>query len=511
MNEAQVDTLIADIAQEMEILRAWERQPVTLSDAENDEIATLSENLREERRNQLLIEANAKKKDRMSLLISAIEDKIKASGLPAQTVKELLNVIEQSKNAGWSFSPDALKNVEDIKNKQNVVENKKEEVKQADITLENIAVATATAGVVAAVVNEAVEEKEEKAPESISVKPSVSMFKPVAGTFIINEEMALKNPERVEKIERVAKGAMGKMDTNGAPPSWEMVEQAKNICPYAKKCLKAVMLKENPALAEDLKKQEEVVNATAGVKSIARNHHKITGENPDKNKPENAPKYENEDEERVMKLVKKMKQSAGTSLTSFEICQNLNETDAAIFENYDRRVHPEFYANRDKEAARQMAEKENGPKQAVAKNDEKIKNIILKHIEALENGKGTTLSPEEILASLHPTLAKHCQGILLKDPDFLKNRNKEAETTETPAENQAIASAEKTDNVLPPMPQTIVAMQTANMQSNARPKKSRLHRTMELRSTQDKPRKKQHSTEMAKNAAFVNKRKKSVA
>ena len=47
---------------------------------------------------------------------------------------------------------------------------------------------------------------------------------------------------------------------------------------------------------------------------------KINGNHPDRSKPENAPKYGSEEEKFVMEnVVKKIKQSAGTSLTSFEI------------------------------------------------------------------------------------------------------------------------------------------------------------------------------------------------
>ena len=495
MNEAQVDTFIADIALEMETLRASERKPVELSTFQEMEIASLPEEQREERRAQYIREANAKKKDEMSLLISAVEDRVKASGLPSKTIKELLNVIGQAKDAGWSFSPDALQKVEEIKEKQNVVEQKNVENKQADVHLENIAVATVAAVAVAEVVEQ---KKPEKTQEIIDVKPSVSMFKPIAGLFMIDEEMAERNPEKLAKIERIIKRAKKKIDTHGAPLSLEMIEQAQNISPFAKKCLKAEFLRNNPEFTEDLRVQENALQKKDLDVNARKFKHecKVNGNHPDRGKPENAPQYESEEEKFVMeKVVKKIKQSAGTSLTSFEISQKLNEADREVFERYDRRIHPEFYENRDKAADIQDPARNIETRQASDVKTQKIKAILTKQIALLEDGKGAPLSEEEIMNSLHPTLRNYCEQIMVTDPDFLKNRNKEDSSIEEQKQNQRIV-AQKTET-------------TTEAQKGS--KKPRLRRSLELRSAKRTTKKKQRSGELAKNAALVNKRKKSVA
>ena len=510
MNEAQVDTFIADIALEMETLRAAEKRPVELSASQEMELASLPEAEREERRAQYIKEANERRKDEMSLLISAVEDRIKASGLPSQTIKELLNVIGQAKDAGWSFSPDALKKVEDIKEKQNVIEEKKEENKQADINLINIAVTAAAAASVAEAVEGEEQKEAPKAPGRIDIKPSGSMFKPVAGLFIIDEEMAQKNPEKVAKIERIVQRAKGKIDTNGAPLSLEMIEQAQSISPFAKKCLKSAYLQEHPEIVKDLQVQEEALKKKdLDVEAKKFKHEcKINGNHPDRGKPENAPKYESEEEKFVMEnVVKKIKQSAGTSLTSFEISKKLNDANRAVFERYDRRIHPVFYENRDKAAQAQEPTKHVEQHQTNNVQNQKTKDIVMKHIERLEKEKGSQLSEEEIMNALHPTLRKHCEKIMASDPDFLKNRTKENTTVEEPKQNQNV-NPEKMDNVLPPQPQVVAQ---AEEQTQKNPKKARLQRTMELRSNKNQTKKKQRSADLAKNTALVHRRKKSVA
>ena len=438
MNELQVDAFIADIAQEMELLRNYEETAVTLTMSQEMEIDSFPKSKREEKRKQYLAEANARKKDRLSLLISAIEDKIKASGLPAQTVKELLDIIDNAKDAGWKFSPQALAQIEEIKEKQNVVEDKKQEVQQADTNLENIAIATTVGAVVATLVNETAKPEKVQLPEHIDIKPDMQIVKPVAGTFMIDEKIEKEQPERIEKITRVAQKAMAKIDPNRAPLSLDMIKQATNLLPIESKYAQALFLKENPAYAKDLAKQEAFAQENAIQKGIRKIERKKTGINPDKNKPENAPQYEG-GEKIAMARVKKIKQIAGTSLTMQEVMDRLHPTLRKYYEQVMRREHPEFFENRDKEAQR---------KKTIAK--------IRMNRKMYRKG----LSKESPIAGEEQKKTKEAQIT----PMFQKN------------------------------------------------KKPRLHRTMELRSTTKRSTKtKQHSAEVAKNVAFVNKRKKSVA
>ena len=168
---------------------------------------------------------------------------------------------------------------------------------------------------------------------------------------------------------------------------------------------------------------------------IIKNERKKTGINPDKNKPENAPKYEGA-EAIVFKRVKKIKQTAGTCLTIEEISERLGHPVLRKhFENMMRREHPELFENRDKEAERR-----------------------------------------EKIARIRMNKEMYRRGLLKED-----------------AEKENTNEAVKTPEVA------------------QKPRKPRLKRSMELRSTKKKPKTKQRSAELAKNAALVNKRKRAVA
>jgi len=111
-----------------------------------------------------------------------------------------------------------------------------------------------------------------------------------------------------------------------------------------------MVVEQNPALKKDKEFEAETVQNKATLKSIARQQRKITKKaHPDKGKPENRPNYQG-GEAIAMARVKKIKQSAGTSLTIDEIKERLPVPLRKYYETVMQREHPEYYAERKKAA-----------------------------------------------------------------------------------------------------------------------------------------------------------------
>lgn len=348
MNEAQIDSFIAEIAAEMETIRAYQNDPVELTEGQKKAVKKLPKSEREEAKKRFLKELEDQKRERLSLLLTALEEKIKSSGLPAETKKELQEVMDQAKNTNYKFSPDTLNKVEEIKEKENAPKEK--EVKDND-ELATVTIAFGTAAVAATVVNKVAAKKAPK--KRFEIQAPKQPIMPIAGMFTFNDEEKEKHPVYVEKVNAVADRSIKKIDPKAQPKSLREIEKSPALTPIEKKYAKVAFLEAHPEVKKDFIKEEIALRKTAFDKSVARHEAK---HDPQKRKERRnqgkRPDY-NAKEALVMKCVNRIKQKAGTTLSMEEIKNELKHP--ALIRIYEERMHkdhPEYFENRDKEAAR---------------------------------------------------------------------------------------------------------------------------------------------------------------
>ncbi len=426
MDEFQIDSFIGEIAAEMEIIRVVYGTEATLTDEQDAAIKKLPKAQREDAKKQILKEANERRKDRLSLLVSALEEKIKAAGLPAATKEQLLQVMNQAKDTGWAFSPQAIEKIEEIRDEQNAQNKEKIEQKnQSDSNLENLALMAVTGAAVAAVHTVAKTTAEEKQQivtffdeKDIEIKhaPSTTM-REVGGIMMFTDEAKEKNPEYVQKAQKAGQKALKKIDTNKAPMSVDVIRNAANLSPVEQRYAMAAFLEQNPAIKADKIFEDTALQQRAAFKSIARHEAKNNPQKAQERRQNKRPDYDKK-EALVMKRVNKIKQKAGTLLSMDEIKAELKHpTLIRIYEETMHKYHPEYFQNQDKEAQKRetiakirtqkklyqrstlqqkMAERQvEKPQQARANPRRKLKRSLNLRSTVVENGKPKHLATKE--------------------------------------------------------------------------------------------------------------------
>ena len=457
MDETRIDAIIEGFKRKADRLSAKARETVSLSSSQESEIKALPKDQQEELRSKYLKIAEELKQQELTRLLVMLSEEMKNSGLPAQTVKELLTVIDRAKDAGWKFTPEMVSTINQIKEKENAekparTNNTSNEL--ADTTTIGIGVAAATIGVATAVLSQT---KEENEPEERGFDPDVSIkkddkVKTIAGTKVLTKKMKEKDPKRYKKIMKVGQKATNKVAAEGKKVTLENINDSKKLSNAAKRYAKMAFLEKNPDVKKDLEIQEKATNEKAIQKSIARHQRKKTGVNPDKNKPENAPKY-SKAEQIVMKRVKAIKEAAGTALTPQEISEKLPPQLRKYYEPIVRREHPEFFENRDKrsqeieklekdaqeKAIQKAIARHNRKKSKVNPDKNKPENapqyddrekLVMKRVKKIKETAGRHLTIDEINNMLPVPMRKYYEQVVRREhPEYFDQQEKDVINT----------------------------------------------------------------------------------
>jgi len=361
MNETQADRIITDIQNISEILKALQDKDVELSDAQKEELKNLPANKREEKAKEFMKAKEEEKLQRRMLLLRELEDKIKASGLPLATQHELLAVLQQAKDNNWKFSPEALEKMEKIKQEENTKKEQEElkrlEKEQAETSKTSNVFADTAAVVTGVAVGATV-----AAVTAPVVATALVMDTPIAFTENAkrpSEEIVIeKAPEKVANVAKKAVMAVAAaLDKPEKDVTLDDIQRSDKLLNVQKRYARAQHIKQNPALAKDLKHQQEVAVQTAEEKSNrryavkqAKKAGKPVPEEYKNYRQNNRPNYTPE-EWALVKQVNKIKQK-GKALTFDEVKKELPAEQAVAYEKFMRAHHPELFVNQNREVAR---------------------------------------------------------------------------------------------------------------------------------------------------------------
>ncbi len=263
--------------------------------------------------------------------------------------------MQQAKDNGWKFSPQNIEKIAEIKEKETaeIQEKKNQEQQKAntDITtslLAGAAVAVAATSI-ANVVNPPV-----PAPAPLFT-PQTKTVENVGGVFMLPDNKENMNPEYVAKVMDAGKKFLKQIKMPKSEISIATIKADTSLLPIQKRYAEAAALELRPDIKKDKLTEDTAIKTIAIQKSLARHQRKQA-----KRDGRPLPKQENKrpdwtkEEALVMKRVNRIKQSAGTVLSMDEIKEKLGHPALVrIYEARMRKDHPEFFAEQDKQAAKQ--------------------------------------------------------------------------------------------------------------------------------------------------------------
>ena len=373
MDEVQLDIYMAQIGQTIEILRAFQKRPVVLTDAQEDHLAELERVQRgkgklsdemtddeKEMRKYFIVneselkrtveykkkeylKVNAEEKlKRTMLLVSELEYMIRSAGLPAEATTRLLNIIQQAKDNGWKFSPDALNKLEKAKDeelakaKAKAKEEQKDHAPDGDIIVKGAAIGTA-AIVAGAVLADVAKEEKDLTQNS--------------GVFATRIEMLIHMYDLSTKVGTKAINAISEeMGKTPEKVTLDDINRSKTINNAQRAQARKHHLETNEALRKDMEREALFILA----RSNARVERKYL-ENQAKKNGETLPPRTNErpnyteEEWKLVKKVNKIKQR-GKAITMEEVKNELSPEDAKAYDAFMRKHHSEFFVNQNREA-----------------------------------------------------------------------------------------------------------------------------------------------------------------
>lgn len=363
MDELRIDQFMAEIEGDMEYIRVLEKEKPALSESQKEEIKALPEAEQKRAKKEMLDRIKREKRDRMSLLISAVEDKIKSSSLPPEAKKSLENVIDQAKDNGWKFSPQNIQQVETII-EQDMEEKKPEEKTSDDVVVSVAKGAAMGAAVMAASAMMTAAETAVKPARFYRVEPShrPTTTVDIGDLATLNENVPA---EKAEKVRNVGQKTLEKYKIT----KYEDLRFNKEIPPAQKRAALAAYVEKHPEVKKDKITEMTKIQNIAVQKSIARHQRKLAKMNKKHTKQSNLTAVLNNtqavaqakpvnvrpvltpQEKIVMKRVNRMKQCSKDLLTMDEIVEKLaHPALQRVYEAKMRADHPEFFAARDEKA-----------------------------------------------------------------------------------------------------------------------------------------------------------------
>ncbi|MGN1091723.1 MAG: hypothetical protein ACI4RJ_04465 [Alphaproteobacteria bacterium] len=340
MDEMQLDNFMGQIQKDVDVLRKLQNTDVVLTDSQKEELKKLPKNQQEEKE-KAFIKANEEEKlKRRMLLVSELEDKIRAAGLPAEATDRLLAVIQQTKDNNWKFSPDAINKLENAKQDELAKEQKKQEENThgGDIFVPVAAGIAATTAASAFMAQGAKQEEEEKTAESKLTK-------------------RIANAQHLHQVvNNVAQKAMAKVATETGKKPEEInlddINRSSTLNEMQKKVARKKHLEDHPEIKKDMQIEEKLAQDKAIAKSERRYARKQAKKNGQKTPQQinHRPNYTPQ-EWALVKKVNKIKQKAGTLLSVEQINKQLSAEDAKAYTAFMRKHNPTLFTNR-KEAER---------------------------------------------------------------------------------------------------------------------------------------------------------------
>lgn len=274
MNEFEINSFISEVRGEMELIRVFQNKPIELTDDQKKQLDELKGSEQDALRQKFITEADEKRKERVMLLIMALEDKLKNSNLPDKVKEQLTGVIDKVKNNQITITTEIDREIKKIEENERE-ERKTEKDKEVDGVMNGFATAVATtAALVAATGSLALAVASTEEPETPVVQPTTqeTTISSVAGVPVLRKNA---DPVVVRKIRIAAKKAMRKIRKDlgkinkTEPLTLEKIAQSK-ATGMEKKVARIVFLEENPAVAKDLVFQEEVTNKKAAEHSALK-------------------------------------------------------------------------------------------------------------------------------------------------------------------------------------------------------------------------------------------------
>lgn len=373
MDELKIDQFMAEVESDMEYIRVLEHEKPALSEAQKEEIKTLPKAEQERAKKEMLDRIKQEKRERMSLLISAVEDKIKSSSLPPEAKKSLADVIDQAKDNGWKFSPQNIQQVETII-EQDMEEKKPEEKTSDDIVVSVAKGAAMGAAVMAASATMKATKKVVTQAHAYRVAPNrrPTTTVDIGDLTTLNEDAPA---EKVEKVRNMGQKTLEKYKIT----KYEDLRFNKEVPPAQKRAALAAYVEKHPAVKKDKIAEMTKIQNIAVQKSIARHQRKLaktdkknSAQRPEikhssltaalrnaqgvkiaQTKPVNVRPVLTPQEKIVMARVNRMKQCSKDLLTMDEIMEKLaHPALRRVYEAKMRADHPEYFAARDERARR---------------------------------------------------------------------------------------------------------------------------------------------------------------
>lgn len=268
MNEFEINSFISEVRDELELIRVFQNEPVELTAEEDATVKKHKKSERDEIRKRFIAAAEERKKERVMLLIMAIEDKLKSSNLPESVKTQLAGVLDKVKNTQITITTEIDREIKKIEEAEN--EERKSADREADGIINGFAAAVATTAALVAGGTLATMATNTKEPQAqVQPEPTITS---VAGVPVLSKNA---DPIIARKVRIAAKKALRKVKKELAkvnktePITLEKISSSKTTG-MEKKVAKIALLEENPALAKDLVFQEEAVKEKAVNHSITK-------------------------------------------------------------------------------------------------------------------------------------------------------------------------------------------------------------------------------------------------
>lgn len=398
----QLDNFMGQIQKDVDVLRKLQNTDVVLTDSQKEELKKLPKNKQEEKEKEFIKANEEEKLKRRMLLVSELEDKIRAAGLPAEATDRLLALVQQAKDNNWKFSPDAINKLEKAKQDELAKEQKKQEenTQGGDIFVPVVAGIAATTAA-SAFMAQGAKQEEEKTTESKLTR-------------------RIANAEHLQQVvDSVAQKAMAKVATETGKKPEEInlddINRSSTLNEMQKKVARKKHLEDHPEVKKDMDFEAKQAQEKAIAKSERRHARKQAKKNGQKTPQQinHRPNYTPQ-EWALVKKVNKIKQKAGTLLSIEQINKRLSAEEAKAYTEFMRRHNPALFTNR-KEAERLQIKRK------------------------LEEKRDAHRRQQQALAktdSMQDRTAKQESGIIRPQEMRLKTRRTEERTTSKPARKQ---------------------------------------------------------------------------